>query len=92
MQKTITGTPTVIARSSGGDYSRKSRLLFTVVGAGTVYICSDPNVTPATGVPVSAGQYVSDEGLWNGETIYGVTAGESVDLRFLPLGASIKQS
>lgn len=92
MQKTFVpvadqSEPQILVRSTGGDYSRRSRVLFTVVGEGTLWVDNKSNVTQETGVPFVAGVYGSDEGLWANETLYAVAGdGEEIDARIMLQG------
>lgn len=93
MQKTFVDAatqvePQVLIRSKSGDGFRKTRLLFTVVGSGTLYVDKDPGVTQETGVPFVEGVYGSDELLIRDETLYAVAAdGEEIDVRYITQGA-----
>lgn len=93
MQKTFVDEatqtePQILVRSTGGDYSRKTRTTFTVVGEGTIWVDNKSDVSSDTGVPFTEGVYGSDEMMWANETLYAVASdGESVDVRILLQGA-----
>lgn len=93
MQKTFVDAdtqtePQILAHSNNGDYSRKTRVLFAIVGAGTIWVDNKADVTSDTGIPFSEGVYGSDEGLWSNETLYAVASdGEEVDVRIMIQGA-----
>ncbi len=80
--------PQVLATSEGGDVGRATRVAFTVVGAGTIWVDKDDSVSEETGMPFTEGVYGSDEFLRAGETLYAVaSSGEEVDVRVLKQGA-----
>lgn len=79
-----------LIQSTHGDFGRPNRVTFTVVSETTLYIATDPAVTPDTGVPIVKGVFVSDENLRSGETIYGIAeTGEEVEVRYMSFGPKI---
>jgi hypothetical protein len=87
MQSTVGTTAKNVITSTNGDVNRPSKILFTVVGDGTIYIEHNTTASASTSVPMVEGQY-ADADLYAGDIISMVSDG-SVDVRIFASGAKV---
>lgn len=90
MQVTVTDTVAALVTSRNGDEDRPSRVLITVVGAGTLYVDTVATGDDTTMVPLVEGQFAAEVDMRAGEVIYARAGdGESVDVRIMPSGSRV---